>query len=107
MGTSSQEIEPGSVAIVGMAGRFPGARTLDQFWRNLPRILEYTLVTGGETLDGEGRRVKPHGVRRTRRRVDGLPGQLRAIVVEAVARVVGAARGGRVSRSAVRDKVRN
>jgi len=23
-----------------------------QFWRNLPRILEYTLVTGGETLMG-------------------------------------------------------
>ena len=23
------------IAIVGMAGRFPGARTLDEFWKNL------------------------------------------------------------------------
>jgi acyl transferase domain-containing protein len=23
------------IAVIGMAGRFPGARDLDQFWRNL------------------------------------------------------------------------
>ena len=23
------------IAIIGMAGRFPGAKTLEQFWRNL------------------------------------------------------------------------
>ena len=24
-----------AIAIVGMAGRFPGARNIDEFWRNL------------------------------------------------------------------------
>ncbi|MDP3759618.1 MAG: SDR family NAD(P)-dependent oxidoreductase [Ramlibacter sp.] len=32
MGTSSQVVEPGSVAIVGMAGRFPGARSVAELW---------------------------------------------------------------------------
>ena len=26
-----------ALAIVGMAGRFPGARDVDEFWRNLSR----------------------------------------------------------------------
>jgi acyl transferase domain-containing protein len=26
---------PGGVAIIGMAGRWPGANTADEFWRNL------------------------------------------------------------------------
>ncbi|MEA3106635.1 MAG: polyketide synthase PksJ, partial [Gammaproteobacteria bacterium] len=25
----------GGVAIIGMAGRWPGAKTVDEFWRNL------------------------------------------------------------------------
>src|ERR1044071_373667 len=29
------DLEGTEVAIIGMAGRFPGARTLDAFWRNL------------------------------------------------------------------------
>jgi acyl transferase domain-containing protein len=28
-------MKPSAIAIVGMAGRFPGARNVDQFWRNL------------------------------------------------------------------------
>jgi len=28
------------IAIVGMAGRFPGARNLDEFWNNLARGVE-------------------------------------------------------------------
>jgi acyl transferase domain-containing protein/SAM-dependent methyltransferase/acyl carrier protein len=31
---------PGAVAIIGMAGRFPGASTLDEFWQNLCRGAE-------------------------------------------------------------------
>jgi acyl transferase domain-containing protein/acyl carrier protein len=34
--SSPESVEPaGEIAIVGMAGRFPGARSLDEFWRNL------------------------------------------------------------------------
>src|ERR1700746_938910 len=28
------------IAIVGMAGRFPGARNIDEFWRNLSNSIE-------------------------------------------------------------------
>lgn len=28
-------VAPGAVAIIGMAGRFPGAKDIDEFWRNL------------------------------------------------------------------------
>jgi len=28
-------MKDGSIAVVGMAGRFPGARTLQQLWQNL------------------------------------------------------------------------
>lgn len=31
----SQKPEPNDIAIIGMAGRFPGAENLDAFWRNL------------------------------------------------------------------------
>jgi phthiocerol/phenolphthiocerol synthesis type-I polyketide synthase E len=31
----ADEIRQNAIAIVGMAGRFPGARTLEEFWRNL------------------------------------------------------------------------
>ena len=29
------------IAIIGMAGRFPGAHTLDQFWENLAVGVEF------------------------------------------------------------------
>ena len=38
------------IAIVGLAGRFPGARGLDDFWRNIRdgvESLEIALVGGG------------------------------------------------------------
>jgi phthiocerol/phenolphthiocerol synthesis type-I polyketide synthase E len=35
MKRSASELPPHSIAIVGMAGRFPDARTLDDFWRNI------------------------------------------------------------------------
>src|SRR5713226_8491433 len=30
----------GSVAVIGMAGRFPGARNIDEFWQNLTSGVE-------------------------------------------------------------------
>lgn len=29
------DVDPGSIAVVGMAGRFPGARSVDELWTNL------------------------------------------------------------------------
>lgn len=42
MGAAMQQIEPGSIAIVGMAGRFPGARTVDELWALLAAGREAT-----------------------------------------------------------------
>ena len=36
----SNKMPSHAVAIVGMAGRFPGARNLDEFWRNISTGLE-------------------------------------------------------------------
>jgi len=48
----------GRVAVIGMAGRFPGARDLDTFWSNLRNGVESVvffsepdLLAAGETLD--------------------------------------------------------
>ena len=35
MSDLKHNVEPGMIAIVGMAGRFPGADNIEQFWRNL------------------------------------------------------------------------
>nr|ASA76633.1 polyketide synthase [Pyxidicoccus sp. MCy9557] len=42
------------IAIVGMAGRFPGARTLDQFWKNLREGVESIHVFTDEELLSAG-----------------------------------------------------
>ena len=35
-GSAEREMmKPSTIAIVGMAGRFPGARNIAEFWRNL------------------------------------------------------------------------
>ncbi|MFI0528051.1 MAG: beta-ketoacyl synthase N-terminal-like domain-containing protein, partial [Ilumatobacteraceae bacterium] len=48
----------GRIAVIGMAGRFPGARDLSTFWRNLRggvesiRVLtEDELLAAGESID--------------------------------------------------------
>jgi len=38
--TQSAETQRFDVAIVGMAGRFPGARSLAEYWDNLRRAVE-------------------------------------------------------------------
>jgi acyl transferase domain-containing protein len=49
------------VAVIGMAGRFPGADTIDQFWRNLEEGVESIRRFSAEELDhsGFGRRSSP------------------------------------------------
>src|SRR4028118_533069 len=44
----------GEVAIVGLAGRFPGARHTDEFWRNLRDGVESITFYSPEELAGAG-----------------------------------------------------
>ncbi|OKH20880.1 beta-ketoacyl synthase [Hydrococcus rivularis NIES-593] len=43
-----------SVAIIGMAGRFPGAKNLDEFWLNLCNGVESTTFFSDEELQATG-----------------------------------------------------
>jgi acyl transferase domain-containing protein/thioesterase domain-containing protein/aryl carrier-like protein len=43
-----------SIAVVGMAGRFPGARNLDEFWRNLRDGVESISILGDQLLIAAG-----------------------------------------------------
>ncbi|MEM7116112.1 MAG: amino acid adenylation domain-containing protein [Chloroflexota bacterium] len=43
---------PNSIAVVGMAGRFPKARNLDQFWQNLVSGVESIHTLTDEQLEG-------------------------------------------------------
>ncbi len=43
-----------SIAVVGMAGRFPGARNLTEFWRNLRDGVESISILGDEQLIAAG-----------------------------------------------------
>ncbi|MCW2558193.1 MAG: polyketide synthase family protein [Mycobacterium sp.] len=52
--TDSTEFPPNAIAVVGMAGRFPGAESVSAFWRNLRRgeesivtLSEDELIAGG------------------------------------------------------------
>ena len=42
------------IAIVGMAGRFPGARTVGEFWRNLQDGVESIAVFSAEEMEAAG-----------------------------------------------------
>lgn len=46
--------EPEGIAVIGMAGRFPGARDLDEFWANLCAGREHIVDIPEEELTGEG-----------------------------------------------------
>ena len=48
------EHEASEVAIIGMAGRFPGAKNLEEFWRNLKNGVESITFFTGEELRSEG-----------------------------------------------------
>ena len=48
------EHEASEVAIIGMAGRFPGAKNLEEFWRNLKHGVESVTFFTEEELRAEG-----------------------------------------------------
>ncbi|HLM54813.1 MAG TPA: SDR family oxidoreductase [Pyrinomonadaceae bacterium] len=48
------EHEASEVAVIGMAGRFPGAKDLEQFWRNLKNGVESVTFFTPEELRSEG-----------------------------------------------------
>jgi acyl transferase domain-containing protein/SAM-dependent methyltransferase len=51
-GETNVSLEP--IAIIGMAGRFPGARNIDEFWRNLCDGVESVSFFTDEELLAEG-----------------------------------------------------
>jgi len=51
---SSQDSLCNGIAIVGMAGRFPGARTIDEFWENLTEGVDTTTFLTTEELLAAG-----------------------------------------------------
>ena len=51
---ATQNINPNDIAIVGMSGRFPGARTVDEFWRNIRDGLESVRRMSDEELTAAG-----------------------------------------------------
>ena len=51
-GETNVSLEP--IAIIGMAGRFPGARNIDEFWRNLCDGVESVSFFTNEELLAEG-----------------------------------------------------
>ena len=52
---SSEELEPREeIAIVGMAGRFPGARNVEEFWSNLRQGVESIRSFSSEELAAAG-----------------------------------------------------
>jgi len=65
---SSRQFPPHAIAIVGMAGRFPGARGLDEFWRNIREGVETLETFSDSDLDAarvpEVQRLNPAYVRK-------------------------------------------
>lgn len=54
MGTSRRKSAREGVAIVGMSGRFPGARNIDTFWKNLRDSIESTTPFSAAQLAAAG-----------------------------------------------------
>ena len=48
------ELPPNAIAVIGMAGRFPGADSLTQFWDNLRRGEESVTTLSEEALTAAG-----------------------------------------------------
>lgn len=69
MSSTEQSSNAGAVAIVGMAGRFPGAKDVHQFWSNLAdgvesitRLKDEELETGDATLWSQPNFVRARGI---------------------------------------------
>ncbi len=52
--TSSTELPPNAIAVIGMAGRFPGASTLSAFWDNLRDGVESIVDLSEDDLRAAG-----------------------------------------------------
>ena len=63
-----EQMPPHAIAIIGFAGRFPGARSLDDFWRNISDGIETLDTLSDAELDAAGvpesLRTNPHYVRK-------------------------------------------
>ncbi|HEV2268384.1 MAG TPA: amino acid adenylation domain-containing protein [Steroidobacteraceae bacterium] len=61
MTAEARELPPGAIAIVGMSGRFPGAASIEQFWRNLcagvESITRFSDAELEDSFDEEVRRA--------------------------------------------------
>src|SRR6266487_3662256 len=62
MSEDSYKNEPEGVAIISFTGRFPGARTVEEFWRNLRNGVESVRFFSDEELISSG--VKPELLKR-------------------------------------------
>jgi phthiocerol/phenolphthiocerol synthesis type-I polyketide synthase E len=51
---TNNEVPEGAIAVVGMAGRFPGARTLSAFWNNLRNGTESIVTLSEDELRASG-----------------------------------------------------
>lgn len=51
---TNNEVPAGAIAVVGMAGRFPGARTLSAFWNNLRNGTESIVTLSEDELRASG-----------------------------------------------------
>jgi phthiocerol/phenolphthiocerol synthesis type-I polyketide synthase E len=51
---AADSFDAASIAIIGMAGRFPGARDIDEYWRNLREGVESIVFLTDEQVDALG-----------------------------------------------------
>ena len=51
---ASDELPPNAIAVIGMAGRFPGADSVTEFWENLRRGEESVVTLSEEALTAAG-----------------------------------------------------
>src|SRR5262249_12389035 len=63
---SADESSRTDVAIIGMSGRFPGARTLDEFWQNLRDGVESRTEFTDQDLANEGVQLRTNHPRHVR-----------------------------------------
>ncbi|PUA29930.1 MAG: hypothetical protein B0W54_05140 [Cellvibrio sp. 79] len=54
MNENNVDTNPADIAIVGMAGRFPGANTVEAFWKNIEAGVESIITYDDETLRSLG-----------------------------------------------------
>ena len=73
--STSNSLPPNAVAVVGMAGRFPGAESVSAFWRNLRRDEESIVTLSEDDLMAAGvgeKALANHAYIRRAALVDGI-----------------------------------